>query len=199
MKILLTSTLLLFYSLNIFAQDELWQAKDKQKLIENYKRAFKELNDETAQLSKKQWNHKIGEKTWTIGQVVEHLNMWHLITQDQIRYAEYQGPRPDLVAQTMPDSIITKFIYEEKDHTSPDLSIPTGLIPDANNLKIFNIKAAEILKKLEASTIDFSQYFRVYPTQIRNLYQIYIIHYGHIDRHIRQIKRIKADAKYPKN
>ena len=124
--------------------------------------------------------------------------MWHLITQDQIRYAEYQGPKPELASKTLPDSIVTKFIYEEKNHTSPDLSIPTGLIPDDNNRKIFNIKADEILKKLEASTIDFSQYFRVYPNEIRNLYQIYIIHYGHIDRHIRQIKRIKDDMNFPK-
>jgi hypothetical protein len=53
------------------------------------------------------------------------------------------------------------------------------------------------MKKLESSTIDFSQYFRVFTDEIRNLYQIYIIHYGHIDRHIRQIKRIKADANFP--
>ncbi len=198
MKKILTITLIVFYSLNITAQDQLWQAKDKQKLIDNYKRAFKELNDETQTISKKQWNHRIKPDSWSIGQVVEHLNMWNLITQDQIRYAEWLGPKPELVPKTLPDSIVTKFIYEERDHTSPDLSIPTGLIPDVNNLKIFNIKAAEILKKLEASTIDFSQYFRVFPDEIRNLYQIYIIHYGHIDRHIRQIKRIKADKYYPK-
>jgi hypothetical protein len=197
MKIIVSTLIVMLCTFSAISQNELWEAKDKQKLIDNYKRAFAELNAETESLTKKQWNYRIAEGKWTIGQVVEHLNMWHLITQDQIRYAEWLGPKPELVSKTMPDSVVTKFIYEEKNHTSPDLSIPTGLIPDVNNLKIFNIKANEIMKKLESSTIDFSQYFRVFTDEIRNLYQIYIIHYGHIDRHIRQIKRIKADANFP--
>jgi hypothetical protein len=198
MKNVLFLLLANFLYFNAGAQNEIWAAKDKQKLIDNYQRCKKEVNDETTGLTKEQWNFRQAEGKWTIGQVLEHLNMWHLITQDQIRYAETQGARPDLVAKTLPDSAVTAFIYEEKNHSSPDLTIPTGLIPDDNNRKYFNIKIDEMLKKLEASMLDFNLYFRLYPDTIRNLYQIYIIHYGHIDRHLRQIRRIKSDSRFPK-
>jgi hypothetical protein len=199
MKNLVTISFLL---LNVFfakSQNELWETKDKQKLIDNYKRAQNELNDETSKLSKKQWNFKMGEGKWTIGQVVEHVNMWHLITQAQLRHAEFQGPKPELVAKTMPDSVVTKFIYEEKSHVSPDISIPTGLIPDDINRQLFNVKCDEIIRKLEGSTIDLGQYFRTFPDGYQeNFYQMHTIHYGHIDRHLRQIRKIKADKNFPK-
>ncbi|MES2797497.1 MAG: DinB family protein [Bacteroidota bacterium] len=199
MKNLKTVFLLFFCISKGFSQNELWETKDKQKLIDNYKRAQKELNDETTALSKKQWNFRMGEGKWTIGQVVEHVNMWHLITQAQLRNAEFQGPKPELVSKTLPDSVVTKFIYEEKSHVSPDISIPTGLIPDDINRQLFNIKCDEIVQKLESSTIDLGQYFRTFPGGYQeNFYQMHTIHYGHIDRHLRQIRRIKADSNFPK-
>ncbi len=199
MKNLITISFLIICCANIFAQNELWETKDKQKLIDNYKRAQKELNNETSKLSKKQWNYKIGEKTWTIGQVVEHLNMWHLITQAHLRNGEFQGARTELVSKTRPDSTTTKFIYEEKNHVSPDISIPSGLIPGDINRQLFNLKCNEIIKNIEKSTIDFGQYFNAYTNgYLENFYQMHTIHYGHIDRHIRQIERIKNDANFPK-
>lgn len=199
MKSIVTASLLIICSFAVKSQNELWETKDKQKLIDNYNRVQNELNDETSKVSKKQWNFRIGEGKWTIGQVVEHLNMWHLITQAQLRHAEYQGPQPDLVAKTLPDSMVTKFIYEEKSHVSPDISIPTGLIPDDINRQLFNVKCDEIIQKIKASTIDFGQYFRTFPGGYQeNFYQMHTIHFGHIDRHLRQIRKIKADKNFPK-
>lgn len=126
--------------------------------------------------------------------------MWQLVTLENVRYALYLGPHPELAQSVPSDSVTASFIYEEGAHVSPDFTIPTGLIPDVNNLKIFNVKCDEIIKGVEANQGDFQAFIRLGKEgQNRNLAQMYIIQYGHVDRHLRQIRKIKADAKFPKN
>lgn len=192
-------TALVSVSLNVNAQDTTWTNSDRQKLVDNYERTKKLVNDETKNLSTQQWNYRENDSSWSIAEVVEHLNMWHLITQDQTRTMFYNGPRP-AEAMTIPsDSAITSFIYEEKKHTSPDISIPTGAVPDKANLKQFNILCDRIISNIKTLDINFRTHMRIFTDGYKeSMNQTYIIHYGHIDRHLRQIARIKKSPRYPK-
>lgn len=185
---------------SVFAQPVRWAFTDKQTLLDQYQRTQKEVNDETAGLSVAQWNFREAPDRWNIGEVLEHLNMWQLVTLENVRYALYLGPHPELAQSVPSDSVTSSFIYEEEAHVSPDFTIPTGLIPDVNNLKIFNLKCKEIIKGIEANQGDLRAYIRLGKDGWhRNLAQMYIIQYGHVDRHLRQIRKIKADAKFPGN
>lgn len=181
------------------APQKSWSETDRRALADHYKRTKAEINKETAALSSAQWNFKEGPDKWTIGQVLEHLNMWSLLTQFDARAAGYFGERPDLAAVCKSDSDNTSFIYETNPHTSPDFTIPTGLIKDENNLKIFNGKYDEIIGAIEQSKLNYRMIVREGKDgNHRDLAQIYIIHYGHVDRHLRQIRRIKAHPNFPK-
>ncbi|NBB19406.1 DinB family protein [Runella sp. CRIBMP] len=181
------------------APQKSWTEADRRALVNQYKRTKAEINQETSTLTSAQWNFKEGPDKWTIGQVLEHLNMWSLLTQFDGRSATYFGERPDLAAVCKSDSVNTSFIYETNPHTSPDFTIPTGLIKDENNLKIFNGKYDEIIGAIEKSKLNYRMIVREGKDgNHRDLAQIYIIHYGHVDRHLRQIRRIKTHPNYPK-
>lgn len=197
-KFIIFSLLSLIVSSRGFSQDTLWTKSDKQDLINNFIRTQTDINAETKNLTVEQWNFKETKDSWSIAEVLEHLNMWQLITQDHIRFMLNNGPQPDLVKSAMSDSLATTFIYEDKKHVSPDLTIPTGQIPDKSNLNLFNIYCDRIITNITASEINFRLYFRRFTGgYMTNMNQAYIIQYGHVDRHLRQIRRIKSNANFP--
>jgi len=182
-----------------FAQP-VWPKKaDRIYLLDNFRRTRNEVNQETAGLSPAQWRFREGAGTWSIGQVLEHLTMWELITLSDARYALYLGPNPALAAQCRSDSVVASFIYETNPHISPDFTVPMGLTPDGNNLTLFNEKCDLLLRQIEQAEGDLGQYVRAGKDgNHRTLAQVYIIQFGHTDRHLRQIRRIKEHPDFPK-
>lgn len=180
-------------------QDTTWTQSDKQRLIDNFIRTKQEINTETSNLVSSQWNFKESTTSWSIAEVLEHLNMWQLVTQEHARYMLYNGPRPELADKCPSDSINTTFIYEDKKHTSPDFTIPTGHIPGQANLNLFNTYCDRIITNIKKSDINFRLYFRTFTDgYMTNINQAYMIQYGHVDRHLRQIRRIKSNTDFPK-
>ena len=111
--------ILLLNSLVSFAQKN-WTEKDKKALVENFLRTKAEINEETKNLTDKQWTFKEDATKWSIAQVVEHLYNWSLITQQNVRYSIQLGENPALAAKSLSDSSVTTFIWEERPHKSPD-------------------------------------------------------------------------------
>lgn len=176
-----------------------WTVKDKDVLAENFRRTREEINNEIQNLTEKQWTFKEEPTKWSIAQVVEHLYNWSLITQQNVRYSIQLGENTSLAAKGLSDSVVTTFIWEEKPHQSPDHTIPTGLITGDNNRKIFNVKYDEIIAFIQKSELNFRNYLRPFGDEYQeDLFQQYTIHYGHVDRHLRQIKRIKSNQNFPK-
>ena len=197
MKTLVLITLL-FSSLLTFSQ-KTWTEKDEKALVENFLRTKAEINEETKKLTDAQWTFKEDATKWSIAQVVEHLYNWSLITQQNVRYSIQVGENPALAAKGLSDSVVTTFIWEERPHKSPDHTIPTGLISGDNNRKIFNAKYDEIISFIEKSDLNFRLYLRPFGDEYQeDVVQQFIIHYGHVDRHLRQIKRIKSHKNFPK-
>ena len=194
-------TLLLIVSCTsvVLSQPNWTKKADQTYLLSNFRRTRAEVNQETATLTPAQWRFREAPDKWTIGQVLEHLTMWELITLSDARYALYLGPNPTLAAQVRSDSVVASFIYETNPHTSPDFTIPTGLVLGNNNLTIFNDKCDRIIRQIEQVEGDFGQYVRAGKDgNHRNLGQLYIIQFGHVDRHLRQIRRTKQHPDFPK-
>lgn len=176
-----------------FSQDTSWAPANKQFLIDNFERTKNEINNETKDLTIKQWNFREKPDSWSIAEVLEHLNMWQVVTQERGRYMLSNGRRPELAKICPSDSTNTTFIYEEKKHVSPDFTVPTGTIPDRANLKLFNTYCDRIIANIKNSDINFRMYFRTFTDgHMTNMNQAYMIQYGHVDRHLRQIRRIKS-------
>ncbi|CAH0997776.1 hypothetical protein EMA8858_03910 [Emticicia aquatica] len=184
-------------SLSGFSQTT--ESNDLKVVLENLTRTKVDLIKATENLSTAQWNFKESAERWSIAEIVEHLSIWEILWNKELQVMTQNKPQPELRATCQPDSYYKEFIMEEKQHVSADITHPKGFIKDQNTIVWFtkfrdiNIKFAENLK------IDMRDYFERTATQNpRNMYNVYIYVSGHIDRHIRQINKVKAHPNYPK-
>jgi len=201
MKTLLTliaSTVFSFlFNLPVSAQDGLhWTENDRQYLLENLTRTRKEVIQETNKLSPSQWKFKESPDRWSINEVVEHIAIWELLFNREISQALSAGAQPELAKVAKPDSMILGFILEEKPHVTAEYSKPLGLNEGKHNLAWWLKLRDESITYLKGTTVDLRAYYL--RAGRPNVHQVYINAFGHIDRHLRQIRKIKQNPNYPK-
>ncbi len=208
MKTIFIFCFLLFFSSFSFAQtkksnenspsNNLNVEKDLQYTLDNLKRTRDILITETENLSPAQWSFKESPERWSIGEVVEHLAIWELLWAREISIGLRNKPTPELNLTSHPDSYYHTFIMEEKNHDSPAISKPQGHIVGKDNLNWFVKLRNENINFAEKIQVPLKDHFEFTNTaEPRNMYQVYIYQWGHIDRHLKQIKKIKVHPKFP--
>src|SRR5215470_7199236 len=202
-KFILASFVCLLVSAHIFAQT-LWTDSDRRYLIENLKRTRDLVIEETKNLTEQQWTFKEAPDRWSINQVVEHLAIWELLLDREVSQALVAGPQPDLVKKNeRTDSSVLAFLMEEKPHITTEytkpftFTVPMGLNSGKNNLAWFLKMRNESLNFLDSTKTDLRYYFL--RAGRGNVHQVYITIFAHTDRHLRQIRKIKSNANYPKS
>lgn len=152
-------------------------------------------------LTDAQWNFREAPGRWTIAEVVEHLGLWEIAWAREIGEGLHS---PDLVdaqraAASGPDQYYRDFIMEDKPHEAPDFAKPTGLIEGKNTLAFFQLKRDQAIAFAETSQANMRIHYERTDSKFpRNMHQAHIYQWGHVDRHLRQIREIKAHANYPK-
>jgi hypothetical protein len=175
-----------------------WTEADRKYTVDNLKRTRDELTSETENLTDAQWHFHESPDRWSIAEVVEHLALWEIIWAREISMGSRSTPRPDLIATSSPDSYYHNFIMETKPHTSPDFSRPTGFIHGKNNLIFFQRLRNQAIGFADTTQADMRVQFELTATKFpRNMHQVYIYQWGHVDRHLRQIRKIKTHPNYP--
>jgi hypothetical protein len=186
---------------HVFAQT-LWNESDRKYLVDNLKRTRDLVIEETKNLSERQWTFKEAPDRWSINEVVEHLAIWELLLDREVSQALVAGPQPELTKNGKTDSSVLAFLMEEKPHITTEytkpftFTVPTGLNSGKNNLAWFLKMRNESLNFLDSTKTDLRYYF-LRPGR-GNVHQVYITIFAHTDRHLRQIRKIKANANYPK-
>jgi hypothetical protein len=182
------------------AQSKGWSETDRQYQLQNFKRTRDALVKETINLSDEQWHFKEAPDRWSIAEIVEHLALWEVIFARETNIALRNNPTPELVHASRSDSSYLDFIMEEKQHNSPDYSKPTGFIRGKNNLDFFLLRNAETIRFVETTGADLKAFYEpVGGGVFRNVHQVFLVQWGHVDRHLRQIKRVKAHPDFPKS
>ena len=201
-KFILNGIICLFLSLNVLAQ-KLWTETDKKYLIENLKRTRDSLIKETQNLTDQQWHFKESPDRWSINEIVEHLAIWELLLDREISQALVAGPQPELTRNAKPDSSILIFLMEDKPHITTEytkpftFTVPMGLNTVKNNLAWFLKMRNESLNFLDSTSLDLRYYFL--RAGRGNVHQVYITIFAHTDRHLRQVRKVKASANYPRS
>ena len=197
--------LLVLIALPLFAsaqETRRWTEDYRKYLLENLVRSRDELQKETQGLSKKQWSFKESEDRWSINQVVEHLAIFELIFDREIGRALQAKPQPEFNKDVKPDSYYTGFIMEDTPHVTVEYtkpftySVPLGLNDIKSNLAWFTKMRHESIEYVKNSKEDLRLYYR--HAGATNVHQTYIYVFGHVDRHLRQIKKVKQHKNYPK-
>lgn len=199
MRTLLAILLAFLWATPTTYAQKLWTEADRKYTVDNLKRTRDELTRETENLTDAQWHFHESPDRWSIAEVVEHLALWEIIWAREISMGSRSTPRPDLIATSSPDSYYHDFIMENKAHKSPDFSRPTGFIKGKNNLVFFQRLREQAIGFADTTQIDMRAQFELTGTKFpRNMHQVYIYQWGHVDRHLRQIRKVKAHPDYPK-
>jgi hypothetical protein len=186
----------------VMAQEsKLWTEADRKYLVDNLTRSRDELINETKGLSKEQWSFKESPDRWSINQIVEHIAIWELLMTHDVSRTLSGGPKPELAAKPKADSTYLNFIMEDKQHISTEYTkpftytVPQGLSDLSANLGWVLKMRNESIGYVSSTNDDLRMYFAVNGS---NLHQRYITIFGHMDRHLRQLKKVKQHPNYPK-
>jgi len=199
-KFIVNGIICLLLSVNLLSQ-KLWTEADRKYLLDNLKRTRDSLTRETQNLSEQQWNFKESPDRWSINEVVEHLAIWELLLDREVSQALVAGPQPELTKNARPDTAIINFLMEDKPHITTEytkpftFTVPMGLNSGKNNLAWFLKMRNESVAYLDSTAQDLRYYFL--RAGRGNVHQVFITIFAHTDRHLRQIRNIKANAKYP--
>jgi len=202
MKKIVWLSLMMFPLIGFAQEAQHWTEDDRKYLLENLIRSRDELLKETEGLSKKQWEFKESADRWSINQVVEHLAIFELIFDREIGRGLGGKPQPEFNKDVKPDSFYANFIMEETPHVTVEYtkpftySVPMGLNDIKNNIAWFVKMRNESVEYIKTTKEDLRLYYR--NAGIANIHQTYIYVFGHVDRHLRQIKKVKQHPNYPK-
>ena len=188
-------------SLTSLAQERLWSEGDRKYLLDNLIRSRDELIAETKGLTQEQLLFKESPDRWSINEIVEHIAIWELLLEYRISRQIGGGPQPDMAKNAISDSESFEFIMEEKKHISTDYTqpftytLPRGESTLESNLSWILRMRTEAINHVAKTDDDLRLY---YVSDSRsNAHQVYITLFGHTDRHIRQIRKVKQHSGYP--
>ncbi len=183
-------------------QTKIWTTDDKKSLLSELKRTKKEMIAATESLTDEQWHFKPDENSWNIAQAVEHMGIYERLYYQEGRAAlQNTDPMPEIANQVLGDGTYLDWMAEKQPHFAPKHAVPSGFMKGRDNLDYF-IYGRNLLEDLVSSTDkDLKSHFvprKSEPKGLHSIHGLLVVHYGHTDRHLRQIERIKAHRDYPK-
>ena len=179
---------------------KIWSEEDRKYLIAELERTQKEVREEVDHLSYEQWHFKPSPEAWSIGQVVEHLGLYERIFLQEAWLGTEIPPQPEYYQESLNDSIYLSWMAENTGHQAPENAIPMGFMRGRDNFLFFNFGRDNILQFVRNTQKDLKLHFTPRagePNDKRSIHGLLVIHFSHTDRHLRQIKRIKANVNYP--
>jgi hypothetical protein len=154
------------------------------------------LTDEVSPLSAAQLNFRPAPDRWTVAEVIQHLviaepNYWKLF-QDSLK----QPPKKLDKQPTDADVLWYGIDRTQHDKTSPDQNPKDQHIDTTEALKTFLVMHAQLLAMARSTNEDLRAH--AVPEWGVDTYQCLLEISAHEQRHILQIREIKASAGFPK-
>lgn len=198
---LVFSLLILFVTTTCYSQPKnIWTEVDRKFLIENLERTKLEIIKQTKDLTSEQWAFKEDSTKWTIGQVLEHLGLYERIFAQEADIMLSSKPEPELDSLSLPDTSYINWMNDPSPHKAEWNAEPLGFMKTDDNLTFFLFGRNHIIDFIKNTTYDLKAHFtyRWGDEKRRSIHALMVVHFGHTDRHLNQIKRIKNHPKFPK-
>ena len=180
---------------------QLWTQKDRLYLIDNLERTKQEIIKITKDLTPQQWIYKEDSTKWSISQVVEHLGLYERIFAQEADIMLSTPADPLLDSISKPDSAYLSWMSDPSPHKAEWNAEPLGLMKGSDNLVFFLYGRDHIIDFIRNTTYDLKSHFtfRWGEEKRRSIHSLMVVHFGHTDRHLKQILRIKAAPGFPGN
>jgi DinB superfamily len=207
MKQLLISFFILTLPLWGLTQEkqQLWTVSDRQNLIIGLKTSQVAILKEVEQLSDQQINFKPDSSKWSIAEVIEHVGIYEELLYWDLLNNQYTPERPDLVDSVKGiDAAMTAYATDPNKGQASFAVQPMGRFQKKIDLlNYFNRYRIEVIKLVQETNTDFRLHFIFRPADwgiwhIRDLHQYTLLWVAHTERHLNQIKSVKAHVNFPK-
>ncbi len=150
-------------------------------------------------LSDAQLNFRAGEGRWTIGEIAEHI----IVVENALRGSVEGGMKAAVPAckdefRIQDVAVILTITNRQQKFTAPEVVRPNGrwkTVPDLlANFETTRKTSIDYMKNMKE---DMRSHFASMPLGKLDAFQSYLFVIGHSERHLAQLKEVKADAKYP--
>jgi hypothetical protein len=171
---------------------------ERQRLVAHLEMTEAWLVSELDGLSQAQLAFKMTPESWSIMEVVEHLAIaepqyWTNL-QQSLKAPVKEGFKPEATDAGM----LWYGVDRTNRTTTGEARVPHGTFPSVReSLAAFRSLRQAMLDTAKASTDDFRG--RSYMGASQDLYQWFLMISTHSQRHILQIREVKAHPGYPKN
>ena len=168
---------------------------ERQRLVAHMEMTARWLEDEVSGLSPRQLSYRPSPTAWSILEVLDHLVVVGPIYWKDLQNARpVNGPRAGLMNDI-------DVLWYGIDRTNREIALPTETpsrkvkdVPHA--MEAYRAQHAKLLKYVRTTKDDLRS--RVVDRQQSDAYQWALLISTHEQRHILQIREIKADPKFPR-
>jgi DinB family protein len=169
---------------------------DRQHLIAHMEMTGGWLLDEVSHLSRAQLDFRRAPGTWSIMEVVEHLVVVGPIYWDDLQKGVHGPPRGGRALSGSDAAILWYGIDRTHRETALTSETPKGELRDLRaGLDAYRKQHARLLEYIKTTKDDLRN--RIVERQGCDAYQWALLISTHEQRHILQIREIKADPKFP--
>lgn len=199
-QLLFSSVILLVTSTCYSQTKRIWTEADRKFLIDNLERTKLEIINQTKGLTSEQWAFKEDSTKWTIGQVLEHLGLYERIFAQEADIMLSSTPEPQLDSISLSDTSYINWMNDPSPHKAEWNAEPLGFMKGNDNLTFFLFGRNHIIDFIKNTTYDLKAHYtyRWGDEKRRSIHALMVVHFGHSDRHLKQIKRIKDNPMFPK-
>jgi hypothetical protein len=172
-------------------------AGDRQRLLAHLDMTEQWLASELQGLSKAQLTYKMTPEAWSIAEVVEHLAIAEPQYWDKLQ-ASLKQPPATQKSEATDAGILWYGIDRTNRARTGEARVPKGAYPDAAAALAAFRKLRATMREQATSTEADLRAFRLLEGNM-DVYQWFLMISTHSQRHILQVREIKAHAGYPKS
>ena len=168
---------------------------DRQRLLAHLEMTEQWLVSEVKGLSEAQLRFRMKPESWTITDVVEHLSIAEPQYWQRVGDSMKQPPNTGKIEAT--DAAILWYGIDRVNRTTTgEARVPTGKVPNVRDPLDRFLKLRTTMREYAGKTADDLRSRKLLEGNM-DVYQWFLMISTHAQRHILQIREIKADPKYP--
>jgi hypothetical protein len=177
-------------------------AEERAKLVKFLTTGRDQVLAEAENLTDAQWNFKQGPDRWSVGEVVEHLALAEPALF-ALQQKMLQGPKatPEQLAEAkgLDDKIVQRVEDRTQKATAPEPIRPGKLGDRKQVIAAFKEQRGNTLKYAGTTKDDLRAYVAASPVfKTVDAYQWLLFIGAHNNRHLAQLREVKADPNFPK-
>jgi hypothetical protein len=171
---------------------------ERQRLVAHLEMTESWLEDEVKNLSDAQLKFKMTPESWSVEEVVMHLAIAEPQYWDQFNQSLAKPVQPEFKPQATDAGMLWYGIDRSNRTTTGEARVPRDQFPNLKaSLASFKKLRSEMMKTAKETQEDLRG--RQFLTASQDLYQWFLMISTHSQRHIMQIREVKAHKGFPKH